>query len=418
MILGDRRGGRWSAHVASWPSDSAAAWCGVDVQLYGEAVVGAGGHVGCSYRIWDLWISNDCEWSGARVRIRIRITIKTILRRSLSPDTPPIPLSLSAIPLPARPYFIPFCTPTKAGSSPSIPPHIPPMSLRSPASPSSSHRRLYFPDHSSSSSSSSSPHTCLSPLPLEHEQVADFPYPYPWNRVHSRSRPASLRASRGRSRASSISSIVSVCSDQSDDQDQDDDAASIFSDAECTSTHTSCSSAREEMDEGKRMALATVAVVPTSTGKFTSSESSPRTRPRGPRPLPRIPTVSAPAPPSTKPRILISTDTDCCIPYVQRCEDDPYSATHTPVSPGARFMSSDTDSPISPTRGNGKPRVRFADTLMRSEDMEVSPLDLLFKGVPEDDVIDWERIEEFMHAWDGYGLTGGREVRVAQACHG
>jgi hypothetical protein len=145
---------------------------------------------------------------------------------------------------------------------------------------------------------------------------------------------------------------------------------------------------------------------------------------------------------AAKPHIVISLDPNFCVPYVEREEDDPYSATNSPSNtlitlalkavdfktslPSSPISpTSDLDSPISPCASdNGlskKPRIRYADTLMREEDAEISPLDALFDGVSEDDVIDWDRIEEFMHAWDGCGVGcglgelehGGREVR----CH-
>lgn len=232
-------------------------------------------------------------------------------------------------------------------------------------------------------------------------------YPYPFNRVHSRSRPSSRR---GRSRASSISSIVSVCSAQSDDNDSN----SIFSDMDCNSTHTSCSSARDEFDEGKRIAFS-------SLKSLTPIHAFPSARPRGPRPLPKTPLKSQShvrATP-TKPRILISLDPDFVIPYVQREEDDPYSATNSPASAALAltFVPSDAqpgyvESPLSPSSDKSKPRVRYTDTLMRDEDAELSPLEPCFNGVSNDDVIEWDHIEDYITSWDGYGqespLLGGR----------
>ena len=49
---------------------------------------------------------------------------------------------------------------------------------------------------------------------------------------------------------------------------------------------------------------------------------------------------------------------------------------------------------------------------MRDEDAELSPLEPCFNHISNDDVIEWDHIEDYITSWDGYGqespLLGGR----------
>ena len=233
------------------------------------------------------------------------------------------------------------------------------------------------------------PYSYYSVAYSKHDSFIHLSTDTPRTSTYRRQRPASIWSTS--SICSEDSSLDLALDDREHDFDDDESVASPISPAESSSSRTSWSSMASSSSSTSRSSA-------TQRDRSERYKRSTSSKPRGPRPLPALPTSQPPSPYST---------TSSLPPTLQVKVTPPLRLNLKVLTPPPSYeeaMSAGVHPPSSePSLGSRYEQPAGLSGLFPHDpETEVDAVPIEFLTSPhEETVIDWQRIEEFMARCDG-----------------